>query len=206
MNQPLTEIGRHQQPERPTSMGRRSFGAFHDWVCRAAGICEDGHRVAGAVYGWFHEAPNDGCVSGRGDRQVALSHGGFRSVHGDLFDRTGTLLAASAGTSVSVIEVATGKERWRLNEMRNSVHHFAFNPESTRLAACGGTIGIRVGEVKLWDLSTGRELLTLETERGCTSRVAFSEDGQRLYHLACAEQDPNAVMQTWDGTPLPANR
>jgi serine/threonine protein kinase/WD40 repeat protein len=165
----------------------------------------NGHRIAGGIYAWFRKGPDDGLfvwdiATGEAVMKRKLFLDRFKSLS---FDTTGTLLAASADTSVSVFEVATGKERWLLKGLRNSAHHLAFSPDSTRLAATGGTTGIRGGEVKLWDLATGREVLTLETERGYASRVAFGDGGKRLFQLACAEQGANAVVQTWDGSPLP---
>ena len=71
---------------------------------------------------------------------------------------------------------------------------FVFSPDGKRLAT-----GLTDGIVKIWDLTTGQETLTL---KGHTSRVtglAFDPDGHRLISTASADMN----VRIWDATPLP---
>jgi WD40 repeat protein len=55
----------------------------------------------------------------------------------------------------------------------------AFSPDGKLLASAGGNYG-QAGEVKVWDMATGRELLCLRGHKDLVSCVAFSPDGRRL--------------------------
>jgi WD40 repeat protein/tRNA A-37 threonylcarbamoyl transferase component Bud32 len=65
----------------------------------------------------------------------------------------------------------------------------AFSPDGRRLAAVAHT-----GSVKVWDVATGQELLTLQGQLGVVASVAFRPDGRRL---ATAAQ--GGTVQVWDG-------
>ena len=58
----------------------------------------------------------------------------------------------------------------------------AFSPDGTRVVTCGGgRQGITKGVVKLWDLSTGQLIRTMEGFRGgSASAVAFAPDGSSI--------------------------
>ncbi|MCI0460436.1 MAG: protein kinase, partial [Gemmataceae bacterium] len=65
-----------------------------------------------------------------------------------------------------------------LQEHTGQVTSVAFSPDGQRLAAASndGPIGM----VKIWEASTGKELLTLKGHTEVVWSVAFSPDGQRL--------------------------
>lgn len=76
-----------------------------------------------------------------------------------------------------------------------------FSSDGRRLAAAG-----RAVRVKLWDASTGHELLTLQSASkpgsgpyGFTARMAFSLDGRYP-----ATNDWNGTVTIWDGEKLHA--
>ena len=62
----------------------------------------------------------------------------------------------------------------------NRVWSVAFRPgDGQRLASGGGTPDTK-GEVKVWDLSTGQEVLGLDGIPDRVNCVRFSPDGRRL--------------------------
>src|SRR5262249_12413961 len=69
-----------------------------------------------------------------------------------------------------------------------------------------GGEGRQVGEVKLWDAATGRELVTLEGRLGPVLSLALSADGKSLALVDQGEPDggaPRATVRVFD---LPAGR
>ena len=65
-------------------------------------------------------------------------------------------------------------------------HGVAFSPDSRRLATGGGTSR---DAVKLWDLSTRRELITLRGQGACFRPLVFSNDGRWL--AVCSSVEGN---------------
>ncbi len=60
-----------------------------------------------------------------------------------------------------------------------AVRNIAYSPDGRRLASASGEYG-KPGEVKVWDIVTGQELLCLREHPDLVSCIAFSPDGQRL--------------------------
>jgi WD40 repeat protein len=111
-----------------------------------------------------------------------------------------------------VLDAKTGRERLSLAGHRYIIWNLAFSPDGRRLASLA-SLPTRAGEVKLWDLDGGREVLTLQTtwvsvfESGAIrdSGFAFSPDGHRLYFVPGGSHR-DADVQAWDATPLPEDR
>jgi WD40 repeat protein len=79
-----------------------------------------------------------------------------------------------------------------VNDPPAPVPSMAFSPDGRRLAtAIGGAAGPH--GAKVWDASTGRELLSLGGHTGRVSRVAFSPDGRRLVSASA-----DATVKVWD--------
>jgi WD40 repeat protein len=94
---------------------------------------------------------------------------------------------ASAGFDrmVCVWDVQTGQRVLALRGHREVVTSVCFSPDGKRLASAGG--GGRdaqgkslPGEVKLWDVQTGQQVLALKGHTDFVTGVCFSPDGKRL--------------------------
>ncbi len=76
------------------------------------------------------------------------------------------------------------------------VRSVAISPDGTRLASASGAFG-RPGEVKIWDMATGRELHRLGGLRDLASCVAFSPDGRCLASANGGVRTPGESV-VWD--------
>ena len=105
--------------------------------------------------------------------------------------RDGTLLAASPRTAeVTSIWNLTTCERVGGIRTGNAAG-IAFHPDGRRLATAHGSEGVRV-----WDRTTGQEVLSFPAESLDLNQVAFSPDGTKL-----AATDRSGTIKVWDATP-----
>ena len=114
-------------------------------------------------------------------RTESLPYGQFRKL---AYSDDGKLLAVAVkegptACEIKVLDAATGSELHSLAGHRFPIEDISFSPDGRRLASCSGAYRESAGELKLWDLASGRELLKLSATGD--SRLAFSPDGRRLY-------------------------
>ena len=76
------------------------------------------------------------------------------------------------------------------------VQMVAFSPDGQRLA--GGGVD---KTVKIWDLTTGQEILMLKGHTSKITSLHFVSEGRRLMST-----DLDGTVRTWDATPLPDDR
>src|SRR5262249_53878815 len=71
----------------------------------------------------------------------------------------------------------------------------AFSPDGQRLAVACGDAQSSTGEVRVWDVTTGRSIFTLRGHTDQVQSVSFSPRGQRL--ASCSS---DGTIMIWDTT------
>ena len=77
-------------------------------------------------------------------------------------------------TTGQVLNTFIATRRTKLREPRERVTSIAFSPDSTKIASGAGH------DVKLWDVSTGKNITTFQGQKGAVNAVVFSPDGLTL--------------------------
>jgi WD40 repeat protein len=122
---------------------------------------------------------------------------------GVAYSPDGKRLAASSGNALApdnpgqivIWDANSGERLFLLRGHSAVVNSVSFSPDGQRLASASWDMNRgAVGEVKLWDVATGTDILTLPGYQ----IVAFSPDGQ---HLAALGGDAygTALIKVWDG-------
>lgn len=113
-----------------------------------------------------------------------------------VFSRDATRLLSCGGEVAELWDVSNGSLVTALSGHRVWVMNAAFAPDGRRVAT-GGTDGT----ARIWDTSTGRELLRLDHGK-LVFAVAFSPDGHRIASGALGPwQAQDATVKIWNALP-----
>ena len=116
------------------------------------------------------------------------------------------VIGASLGSDFILSDVTTGHELLRLSGYdRVQPNSYAISPDGSRLAL-GSSSRSGDGEITLWSMKSGRQLLSLHRDRPVDAMV-FSPDGNRLLATFSAStvrsaRSPSKSIQAFDATPL----
>lgn len=101
------------------------------------------------------------------------------------FSPHGKLVAVGLYEKVArVFDVDSGKQLFNLEGHKGAVWSVAFSPDGKTLATGAGdltkTFSPRSGEIKLWDLSSGKEIVHKKAHPWYVTSLAFSPDGTTI--------------------------
>jgi WD40 repeat protein len=104
---------------------------------------------------------------------------------GVVFSPNGKLVAVGLDEKVArVFNVETGKQLFNLEGHKGGVWSVAFSPDGKTLATGAGDLTESFsplsGEIKLWDISNGKELVHMKVHPWYVTSLAFSPDGTMI--------------------------
>jgi WD40 repeat protein/serine/threonine protein kinase len=117
--------------------------------------------------------------------------------------RGGTLLVAAHDLSfaavapdstIHLIDLSSGKERWSTNAADECVRTLALSPDGKILASGAGFVE---SAIRLWEVATGKEIARLQGHRRWVSDLVFWPDGKTL-----ASASGDQTIRLWDLTDL----
>jgi WD40 repeat protein len=180
-------IGTIRMPREQLSVRRdtvRSRAKATAKICSVA-FSPDGRRISsgssdGSVKVWDIET---------GAEVTTLS--GYRGSSSFAFSPDGKRIASSSDGDITIRDGATGEEVVTLRGHNNNVPSMAFSPDGKQIVSGDG-----YGVVKVWDVETGVEAMTLweSSSRVMFSPfVSYSSDGTRI--ISCGQ---HMSVRVWD--------
>lgn len=164
--------------------GEARFEAARGAIARAGGVVGRGERRA--IDRALHE------IEAETGQRAALDalDGVAESVEALAFATDGKTLALAHGAEVSLVDVASRRERLRLRGPSKRLLGLAVSPDGKTVAA--GDVDARV---RLWDVTGAAPgaMRTLEGHLDSVERVAFSPDGASL-----ASSSHDKTVRLWD--------
>ena len=163
---------------------------------------------------WFalYAPDGRGLATGGKDKAVRLRDPGagrtkgtfpgrFSRIHGVALSPDGkTLASACQDKTVLIWDLATRTVKATLEGHKLPVLQVAFAPDGKTLASAGGNPnnfnpeeGL-LGELKLWEMASGHELLSFKGHTGSIKSVAFGPDSMRL-----ASGSGDHTVKVWEG-------
>jgi len=132
-------------------------------------------------------------------------------VGGVAFDRDGKRLAVATGPAIKLHDSATGRELLTLAGPGKNLDCVAISRDGKRLAASWSSLAFGdnnkvtcSGGVRVWDLTNGREPLTIDVKDETVQGVVFSPDGKRLVSTTATHAwdkrtlIATATVRVWD--------
>jgi WD40 repeat protein len=116
------------------------------------------------------------------------------------------LLASPNYQEIELWNVPAGREQALLSEHRGAVHAVAFSNDGRTLAAASSwsrytpRAWISSGEVKLWDVATGRERIKFPGDFGRVFGLAISPDEKALAVLDAGDREADAELKLLEVT------
>lgn len=194
----------------PIRAAPSTFVLGGNWETRCGDASPDGAWVVVPVHGYYdlrEKVPKLRVLNAETGEERVVLNGLPENAACWAFSRDGTMLAAAAAapvmrrsdrgpTEVLVWDVASGNLLQKFEGSRESTIQLAFDPAGRLLAGASAgdmSAGI-VGDVRIWELSSGKEVRRLKGG-GC---VAFSPDGKLL--ATAADDYHYGVVKLWDVT------
>ena len=131
---------------------------------------------------WISEgANNDSVAVGKAayDADHPPIYSGPPSIPSIDISADGSLLAVAGLHEILLLDAKTGERQSRLVGMSPRINTVRFDPTGKRLAAVGGTPGVR-GELQIWDLESNELALSRSVTYDTLCGASWSPDGSKL--------------------------